>query len=151
MMNLVLERNKHTHLDRIEAFLTGGRSNNLKDGGLCWLEHRLLLEKAPEPNDVNWEFIHTSTREKIGWRCKSWSIFLTMMSMCFLIIFLLSFWANKLSEESQEAFLEHKQSYWLTYKVNMVSSFISWTIVLFNKFVIALVVHRLVDLERIST
>lgn len=65
MKNLVLGSNQHSFIERVMTFFNQGRSKTLKSNDLQWLEHRIFVEQAPEPNDIDWENIHITTKEKI--------------------------------------------------------------------------------------
>lgn len=33
-----------------------------------WGNYKLLIEEAPEPDDIDWEFVHIPTKDKLLWR-----------------------------------------------------------------------------------
>lgn len=103
---------------------------------------------APEPNDVDWEFVHVSTGKKMISRIKSWSISIFFMGSCFGIIYALSAWSDKLNDMASE---EAETSDNSTWKINFISGSISWIIVFFNKFIMGFTYHHIVDSERISS
>lgn len=43
-------------------FLSGGKHSNPTGGEIMMGENKLYCEEAPEPNDVDWEFVHISTK-----------------------------------------------------------------------------------------
>lgn len=145
----MLKNNEHTTRERIAAYVNRGRSTELTYNDLSWMDHKLFLHPAPEPNDVDWEFVHVSTRNKMRWRCISWSISLGFMVTCFLIIYSLSKWADSLNDWAEEH--SDQLNEWTTMKINLISGSISWIIVLFNKFIMGVTYHHIVDTERISS
>lgn len=61
MKDEVLKNNEHTLSERLIAYMNRGRSDALTYNDLSWLDHKLFLQPAPEPNDVDWEFVHITT------------------------------------------------------------------------------------------
>ena len=61
MKDEVLKNNEHTFSERLAAYMNRGRSDALTYNDLSWLDHKLFLSAAPEPNDVDWEFVHITT------------------------------------------------------------------------------------------
>lgn len=61
MKDRVLNDNRHTMTERLCSFVNRGRTPDLTHEDLSWHEQKLFLEPAPEPNDVDWEFIHITT------------------------------------------------------------------------------------------
>jgi hypothetical protein len=47
------------------SYWHGGKLPGLGEDVLAWEGHKLFIELAPEPNDVDWEFIHCSTAAKL--------------------------------------------------------------------------------------
>jgi hypothetical protein len=62
------------------------------------------------------------------------------MGACFTLLYVISFWKAKLSDQAAEEAKEGKIDRSALMKVNILSFIISWTIVLFNKFVIGKVI-----------
>lgn len=71
------------------------------------------------------------------------------MILCFGLIYALSSWADELNDYADEH--EETLDTFTTYKIDMISGSISWVIVLFNKFVMGITYHHIVDTERISS
>ena len=71
------------------------------------------------------------------------------MISCFLIIYSLSSWADSLNDWAEE----HRRDIndWTYIKIDLISGSISWVIVLFNKFIMGVTYHHIVDSERISS
>ena len=61
MKSKVLEQNIHTASERICAWFNKGKTPGISQGDLSWNDQKIFVEQAPEPNDVNWEFIHVET------------------------------------------------------------------------------------------
>lgn len=55
---------------------------------------------------------------------------------CFGLLYFISFWEAKLSDKAAEEFKEGNLNPSTLFKVNILSFIVTWTIVLFNKFVI---------------
>lgn len=89
MRDEVLRNNGHTWNDRFTAYRNDGKADSLKPHELSWMNHKLFIELAPEPNDIDWEFIHVKTDNKIKWRTFSWTISLGFMAATFTLIYLL--------------------------------------------------------------
>jgi hypothetical protein len=125
--------------------MNNGKSDFLKPTDLSWLDYKLFLFQAPEPNDVDWEFVHVTTSKKLKSRSKSWGISIGFMAACFMIIYCLSRWSDALAEHAER----HKKTVdpWTSTEINLISGSISWVIVLFNKFIMGVTFHHIVDTE----
>ena len=64
--------------------------SNPKRDDLMWNKNKLFIEQAPEPDDVDWEFIHVSTKDKIYARIKAWALSFLFMAVCYLGIMLIN-------------------------------------------------------------
>ena len=62
------------------------------------------------------------------------------MIACFLLLYFISYWKAKVTDEANEQAEEGKIDDNTLLKINVLSFIVSWTIVLFNKFVIAKVI-----------
>lgn len=62
------------------------------------MNQKLFLELAPEPNDIDWEFLHVKTSNKIKWRSLSLMISLCFMGGTFLLIYLIQSWVDSLND-----------------------------------------------------
>lgn len=103
MKKVVLQHNRHTFLERIKAFFNNGKTNPEEDSNDLILEERkLYCEEAPEPNEVDWEFIHIPTGTKIKARIIAWGISVFFLIGCFFLIWFLSELAEKMNEEVEE-------------------------------------------------
>lgn len=58
---------------------------------LYFRDRALIVEKAPEPNDVLWENLHYSTKYKIKIRFWIYLVTFILLIICFLIILGISF------------------------------------------------------------
>ena len=56
MRNEVMKKNSHSVFDRITAYQNDGKADSLASGELAWMNQKLFVELAPEPNDIDWEF-----------------------------------------------------------------------------------------------
>ena len=65
MKAAVIEHNPWTDLERIRTYLNKGKTPGVDESTLAWEGNKLFIEAAPEPNDVDWEFIHRSTADKL--------------------------------------------------------------------------------------
>ena len=110
----------------------------------------MFVEQAPEPNDIDWEFVHTTTHKKLRVRMRSWALAILFMSFCFFINFSLTLKSSKLLDKADEEALTGKVNPHLYLVVNILSFCVSWEIVLFNKFIIGKIIHLIVDTEHIS-
>lgn len=110
----------------------------------------MFLEPAPEPNDVDWEFIHITTHEKVFSRIKSWIYYFIFEGSAFFVIYLISLQLAKNVDEAHEEDLKGKIKPETMRNIEMFSYAISFSIVLFNKFGVAKIVHYIVDDEKIS-
>lgn len=61
MKDRVLHDNTHTFKERVYAFFNKGKSLNLVSDDLIFQDQKLFIEAAPEPNDIDWEFLHITT------------------------------------------------------------------------------------------
>ncbi|CAD8069040.1 unnamed protein product [Paramecium sonneborni] len=150
MKQLVLQDNPHTQWERMRSHINRGQLRSLSNQDLQWQGQKLFLEQAPEPNDVDWEFIHITTSEKILKRIRAWVYYILFESAAFFIIYLISHRLALLGDEAHEEELKGKLDYETKRKINILSFTISMIIVLFNKFGVAKIVHYIVDDEKIS-
>ncbi len=49
----------------MKLYLTNKKERDPSDERIYFHDKLLYIEEAPEPNDVNWEFIYASTQDKI--------------------------------------------------------------------------------------
>lgn len=136
MKNEVLAYNTFTGWERFKAYTSGGKHSNPYGNELMMGDNKLYCEPAPEPNDVDWEFVHITTGEKIKCRLKAWTISICFMFSCFFMIWGLTNMSEGMSdkvEEQQKAGIVDK---FAEFSAAILSSSISWTIIFFNKFVI---------------
>lgn len=66
-----------------------------------------------------------------------------------MIIYALSKWADSLNDWAEEH--EDEIDKWTKLKIDIISGSISWVIVLFNKFIMGITYHHIVDTERFSS
>jgi hypothetical protein len=60
-----VDGNPWTTVERLRCYFNDGKLNNMGASVLQWEGKKLFIEEAPEPNDVDWEFIHCSTKDKV--------------------------------------------------------------------------------------
>ena len=136
--------------------LKGGTYEPSLKGGRFYDGYRLNVSEAPEPNNINWEHVHTTNFDKWIARLMTTSLYLLVLIGGFLIIFLLKYaqvhelehWIEKheegKGEEKEDAAIKIKLYSYLTY-------FIVIAIICFNKFCVGNLMERIVDYEKIST
>ena len=47
-------------MNKIQNFFRGGKMAKISESQLYLYDRHLYIEEAPEPNNINWEFINTS-------------------------------------------------------------------------------------------
>jgi hypothetical protein len=96
----VLDTNTHTSMERFKCFMNNGRLKDFKEEDLTWDGNKLFLDEAPEPNDIDWEFVHSSTTDKIYARIKSNLLTLLFVLVCFLAIKAISDYQDEMNDKS---------------------------------------------------
>lgn len=136
--------------------LKGGQFEPSLKGGRFYDGYRLNVYEAPEPNNINWEFVHVTNFDKWMARIMTTSLYLLVLIGGFLIIFLLKYaqvhelehWIEKFEEgkgeEKEDAALKMKLLSYLTYLIVIA-------IICFNKFCVGKLVEMIVEYEKIST
>ena len=66
----------------------------------------MFLEDAPEPNDIDWEFIHVKTHIKIWKRVKAYTMYFVFEFSVFYLIYWISLKLSIMSDEAIEALHE---------------------------------------------
>lgn len=84
----------------MESYYSNGKLNNIKEEDLIWDGNKLFIEEAPEPNEIDWEFIHVETSKKIVARIKSQLSSFVFMAFCFMIIKTVNHIQNILIEQT---------------------------------------------------
>ncbi|CAD8136214.1 unnamed protein product [Paramecium pentaurelia] len=151
MKTKVLNENPFTQLERMRSYWNKGKLPGITEKDLSWHNQKLFIEQAPEPNEVDWEFIHVKTEEKISKRIKAWIIYILVESAAFYSIYLIAHRVAKYGDEAREEEIKGKLDHDTMLKINILSYAISLSIVLFNKFAVAKIVHYIVDDEKISS
>ncbi|KRX04111.1 hypothetical protein PPERSA_08326 [Pseudocohnilembus persalinus] len=98
--DLVLEQNSHSFMEQCRSYLNGGALKGAKITDLMWEKNKLFIEEAPEPDDVDWEFIHIETGRKIKVRIYAWIQTIIFMLLCYLAIFALTKYQGELIEDT---------------------------------------------------
>lgn len=70
MKQVFIQGNKISKLKRFLNYFKQGKSNKNEneesiESILYWNDNCLYVEQAPEPNDIDWEFIHHNTGERL--------------------------------------------------------------------------------------
>ncbi len=102
MKEWVLEKNTFTPFERMKAYYQQGKKVDPEPDEIILEGNKIYCEQAPEPNDVDWEFVHIPTNHKIKARIKAWSISITFMLLCFFLVWFLTGVADKLNEKAEE-------------------------------------------------
>ncbi|KAL4485796.1 hypothetical protein ABPG72_012336 [Tetrahymena utriculariae] len=146
-----LKENVSGYWEQITIWWNKGMKQRPSEKDLMWGKHKLFIEEAPEPDDIDWEFIHVPTKNKIFWRFFCFLIKLSFMSLSFVSISAIAKFQSHLIEHSYEE-IQHGNIESSTFAfIKSLSFIISAIIVLFNKFVLAEVFHFIADSERWST
>jgi hypothetical protein len=90
MRDLVIKENKHSRFERLVSYCNKGKTFGTTHEDLTWNGRKLFIEAAREPNDIDWEFIHVSTREKILCRIRSWIMYIIFEGGVFMAIYAIS-------------------------------------------------------------
>lgn len=73
-------------------------------------DRHLYISEAPEPNDVDWEFAHVDTNQKVKSRVKSFIEWALLSILSFLVILAISYYQQHktevLLEEEFELYIE---------------------------------------------
>lgn len=150
MKDKVLQDNTHTWSERLCAFFNRGKSSSLTHEDLSWHDQKLFIEPAPEPNDIDWEFIHISTSEKLVARLKAFVLYAIFEGFTFYVIYVISMQLAHAVDDAHEEDLKGDISDNTLIKIKCFCYLISLGIVLFNKLGVAKILHYIVDLEKIS-
>ncbi|KAL4466070.1 hypothetical protein ABPG74_004307 [Tetrahymena malaccensis] len=146
-----LKENVSGYWEQLNIWWNKGMKLRPSEKDLMWGKHKLFIEEAPEPDDIDWEFIHVPTKNKIFWRFFCFLIKLSFMSLSFVAISAIAKFQSHLIEHSYEE-IQHGNIESSTFAfIKSLSFVISAIIVLFNKFVLAEVFHHIADSERWST
>lgn len=132
-------------MERMKIYISTQKSEkNENDERLYFQNSLLFIEEAPEPNDVNWEFIYSSTKDKIKIRIIVNILFFILLASCFGIIWVITYFQSKSLDQAYEneklgipgAVDEFD-------KAKSITILISAIIVVFNKFCLGRMVHIL--------
>ena len=64
------------------------------------------MEPAPEPTDIDWEFIHVKTHSKFWNRIKAYTMYFVFEFSVFYLIYWISLKLSMMSDEAIEALHE---------------------------------------------
>ncbi|KAL4444843.1 hypothetical protein ABPG74_016051 [Tetrahymena malaccensis] len=163
-----IKSNPQNDWKRFKDYFKGGKSEHNKQDQL-YLEGRYLyISEAPEPNDVDWEFAHVKTGEKIKVRTIAFFKWLALTLASFVVIALISYLQSntidhilkqehdivvesegrEMTEEEQHHFddLQSQKT-----SVTVLSFVISGIIVIWNKFFLPFIIHKICDHEKWAT
>ena len=156
----VINESKTKIIHRVRDILQGSKlyrwHGYIKNQGVFFRGYRLLIKEAPEPNDINWESIHSSNFDKFLVRCKTFTIWTLILAFGFGVIFLLKYYQevylDGILEELKEG--EHGDKVEIKMKIDRVVGFavlMAFLIICFNKFAVGTAIDYLVEIEKIST
>lgn len=132
--------------ERLKAYFKGRSEKRRMNKRLYYDKNLLYIEKAPEPNEVNWESFHCSTKHKLKWRLIINSLFLVLLVACFIIIYVISYFKSlaldKAVEDLTEGLPGADQNFMT---ISGLSILISLLITVFNKFCLPKLVHMMVE------
>ena len=114
------------------------------DNRLFFKNTLLYIEEAPEPNDVNWEFIYAQTKDKIKIRLFLNLLFVLLLALCFSIIWVITYFQSKSIEHAHDNEIKGLSGAADEFnRAKSISIVISALIVVFNKFCLGRMVHIL--------
>lgn len=132
--------------ERLKAYFKGQNEKRQMGKRLYFDKNLLYIEKAPEPNEVNWESFHCSTKNKFKWRLIINSLFLVLLVGCFIIIYVISYFKSleldKAVEELTEGLPGADENF---NTISGLSILISLLITIFNKFCLPKLLHLMVE------
>lgn len=124
------------------------------DEGRFYQGYRLKVSEAPEPNDVNWEFINTTNFEKVVARFWTYLSYFGLLLLGFGVIFLLKYYQSKYLDEAIEEFEEAEEHHEKEKKEEAQSLMNTWSamtyvvvilIICFNKFFVGIMMEKIVE------
>jgi hypothetical protein len=83
--------------------------------------NKLFCEQAPEPNDVDWEFVHIKTNQKIKARIKAWSISIAFMTACFFLVWGLTEFGDIVNDKAEDMEKQGHKSAIMTFFASLIS------------------------------
>lgn len=153
----ILEKSHLTWIDRIKIFFN--KDVNLERGFL-FHGSRLIIESAPQPNEILFNNLNSNSREKFKRRFITF--FLTVLELGgfgISIYYLLSLQYNYFSQQINELDYEMNSSdeatmnqyYEMMFLLYVYSGFISLLIVVINNVLITFITKAIVKMEKYST
>ncbi|EGR27621.1 hypothetical protein IMG5_192990, partial [Ichthyophthirius multifiliis] len=149
----VLEKNKINYKQRLLNFFKGGLSKQYSDS-IYYIDRHLYIQQAPEPNDIDWEFINVETSEKVKCRFLSLIKQIILMLSSFSVISLIAYAQAYLIDHAYQESLGNHEDLENNQKIKVIqflNYMISFIIVFYNKFFLPYIVHHIVDCEKWST
>ena len=130
----------------MKLYLSHKKERDPADERIYFHDKLLYIEEAPEPNDVNWEFIYASTKDKIKIRIFLNILFVFLLGGCFGVIWVITYFQSKTVEHAYESKKEGLPGADEEFnRAKSISIVISAIIVCFNKFCLGRIVHILTE------
>jgi len=141
------------NFNRLKAYFNGGRYPRQPNPTIYWQDHgHLYIEEAPEPNDLNWEFLHCTTAQKVKARMICFLRQTLLQIICTGTIYGISAAQSYLIDTAYEKMEAHEPGAEEQYgNIKILSIVLSIMIVIFNKFGLGILVHHIADAELWST
>ena len=165
----VIQKGEASQGKRLQDYLQGSRLHRQhgyfknKKGepqplgeGLFYHGFRLLIDEAPEPNDVNWEFINSTNYDKFKVRTKSYFLTFLLLAFGFGSIFLIKYYQSAYLDEADDELLDEDKEVVAEAqdKINLVGNLnyvIAVAIIFFNKIFVGTLIDKIVETEKITT
>ena len=142
----ILEIQKVSVYERLKAYIRGRSEKRRLSKRLYYDKNLLYIEKAPEPNEINWESFHCTTEHKLKWRLIINSIFVVVLVGCFVIIYVISYFKSLAMDKAVEDLTEGRAGAANSFNtISGLSILISLLITIFNKFCLPRLLHIMVE------
>lgn len=154
----IIKKSRLTLFDRLRIFF----NNRVHlPRGFLYYNSRLIIEQAPEPNEIQFNNLHSDSKEKFKIRIFTFLLTLLEMAGFGIIIYILlsyqygyckgvvaSLQASQSFEESDEEMLEYYTEMLYVY---LISGGISLLIVIINNVLVFFITKKIVKMEKYST
>lgn len=136
----ILQKQKVSWYQRMKNYMK--KETKYLENKIYYENHLLYIEQAPEPNEINWEIFHHTTKDKIKSRILYNFLFIVVLLGSFGIIYLIMYYKSLDMEHEFEKLNEGDQSaiHEIGKKAN-ISLIIAFLITAFNKFVLPKLLH----------
>lgn len=138
----MIKRQSVSFLERAKMFFKKTIEKLPEDERFYFKEKLLCIEEAPEPNDVNWEFICIPTIKKIKVRIIINLLFYLLLGSCCGIIWVITYFQSQSLEHAYENKEKSEDEF---SRIKTISILVSAMIVCFNKFCLGRMIHFLVE------